>query len=479
MRFAIPVARQPSIVSERSLFAILTIVITMVSLVSSATAGEFYAAPSGSANGNGSKTQPWNIETALAQPAALKPGDTIWLRGGEYITTSGFTAVLTGTQNAPITVRSLPGERAVLVLNQISGVGLQVIGAWTEYWDLELKSTLSPHSLSAGGLGFNGHHNSLINSVVHDTPNNAPHGNGNLIYGCLFYFNGTNGSGLGHAMYIQNEDPNQPAIFEDNVIFSSYAFGIHAYAGGVGLLNGLHFIGNVAFINGTAQAVGDTKDNYLVGGVNGQRGTILRENMGWSYSMNKRSVALGRYASGNNIDITLSDNYFVGTTLFQDSWQSISMTGNTFYGPVTLNGTSMVADFPNNTYLSAAPTQNKIFIRPNRFETGRAHIIVYNWTAANSAEIDVSSVLPVNAEYELRNAQNYFGAPLLSGTYSGGTLNVPLSGLAMAQPSGGGLIEEPEKTGKNFNVFVLRQTNNGGVAPPPLAPRNLQVQTAP
>jgi len=29
------------------------------------------------------------------------------------------------------------------------------------------------------------------------------------------------------------------ATLEDNIVFASYAFGFHAYAGGVGLLNGL------------------------------------------------------------------------------------------------------------------------------------------------------------------------------------------------------------------------------------------------
>ena len=445
-----------------------------VALALPASAAEFYVSPAGASTGDGSTAQPWNLETALTHPSSVKPGDTIWLRDGEYLTTAGFTATLAGATNAPITVRSYPGERAILVGNQTSGSGLRIIGAWVNYWDLELKSSLTVRPSTSGGLGFHGHHNKLINCVVHDTGNNAPHGNGNLIYGSLFYYNGTDGSGLGHAMYIQNEDPNQPASFEENIIFASYAFGVHAYAGGVGLLKGLHFIGNVAFLNGAAQATGELKDNYLVGGVNGQQGVSFRENMGWSYSPNTRSVALGRYSDIGNVDITLSNNYFVGTTLFYNQWQSITMTGNTFYGPVTWEGSNLAAEYPSNSYLATRPVQNKIFVRPNRYEPGRANIIVYNWESSDSAAVDLNGALAPNSYYEVRNAQNYFGPAVLTGFYTGGSLTLPLTGLNPALPISGGLLEESEKTGKNFNVFILRQTATPGTQIP-AAPRNLMI----
>src|SRR5262245_23789790 len=45
-------------------------------------AAEFFAAPGGTPGGDGSKARPWDLVSALAGPAALKPGDTLWLRGG-------------------------------------------------------------------------------------------------------------------------------------------------------------------------------------------------------------------------------------------------------------------------------------------------------------------------------------------------------------------------------------------------------------
>jgi hypothetical protein len=67
-------------------------------------------ATNGSSSGNGSINNPWNLRTALNQPASVQPGSTIYLRGGTY--TGTFTSSLAGTAAAPIVVRSYPGEWA-------------------------------------------------------------------------------------------------------------------------------------------------------------------------------------------------------------------------------------------------------------------------------------------------------------------------------------------------------------------------------
>src|SRR5512141_214652 len=75
-------------------------------------ASDFFVAPDGSPNGGGSQAHPWDLQTALSQPPAVRAGDTIWLRGGRYVGT--FRSALTGTPAAPIKVRQYPGERATL-----------------------------------------------------------------------------------------------------------------------------------------------------------------------------------------------------------------------------------------------------------------------------------------------------------------------------------------------------------------------------
>jgi len=84
--------------------------------------------------------------------------------------------------------------------------------------------------------------------------------------------------------------------------------------------------------------------------------------------------------------------------------------------------------------------------------------VVYNWDLADTVEADLDGVLTVGAGYEIRNAQNYFTGPVVSGIYDGAPVQLPMSGVEPAQPIGSeGAIAPSEFTGKEFNVFIVRQ----------------------
>ncbi len=104
-------------------------------------------------------------------------------------------------------------------------------------------------------------------------------------------------------------------------------------------------------------------------------------------------------------------------------------------------------------YTVGKPVGIKIFVRPNKYEAGRANIAVYNWSNAKFADVDVKNALPVNAKYEIRNAQNFFGAPVVTGTYTGGTLRIPLTNTEVATPVGYDFT--PASVSPEFNAFVL------------------------
>lgn len=76
------------------------------------TGNVFFADPSGVPAGDGSEANPWDLQTALNHPAAVLPGDTVFLRGGIY--RGMFVNNLKGAINNPIFVRSFPGEWAVI-----------------------------------------------------------------------------------------------------------------------------------------------------------------------------------------------------------------------------------------------------------------------------------------------------------------------------------------------------------------------------
>ena len=91
-------------------------------------------------------------------------------------------------------------------------------------------------------------------------------------------------------------------------------------------------------------------------------------------------------------------------------------------------------------------------VRKNQYEAGRANIAVYNWDRKSFVDVDLASIVPRGAVYEVRNAQDYFGAPLVAAVYDGGLVRIPLSGLSVASPVG---LLAPLPTGPDFNAFVV------------------------
>jgi hypothetical protein len=75
------------------------------------TAGPaYFVGPQGSDRAEGTQANPWRtLEFAVRQ---LKPGDTLYLRGGTYYET--VSVALSGTPEQPITIRSYPGEPAIV-----------------------------------------------------------------------------------------------------------------------------------------------------------------------------------------------------------------------------------------------------------------------------------------------------------------------------------------------------------------------------
>lgn len=70
----------------------------------------FVDATRGSDASDGSKNKPWKtINHALKR---LKPGDTLYLRGGSYF--ENVYCAISGTAEKKITIRSFPGERAII-----------------------------------------------------------------------------------------------------------------------------------------------------------------------------------------------------------------------------------------------------------------------------------------------------------------------------------------------------------------------------
>ncbi len=261
---------------------------------SATTGNEYFVATDGTPNGNGSRENPWDLATALAHPAAVLPGDTIWVFGGTY--SGRVTSSLTGTVVSPIQVREYPGE--VVKIDLFQGAEGQskrfsIEGQHTVFQGMEIFSSdpssrttqlpgSFPDDLHRGDFNVLGDHIKLINLEIHDLNNGIGYwsrGEGGEVYGCLIYNNGWIGPDRnhGHAIYSQNEDTLR--VFEDNITFSQFRNGIKVYGSDQSSLKNYSLHGNVSFNNGGGEGEGFTGTyQYLIGGGSPAENIDFREN---------------------------------------------------------------------------------------------------------------------------------------------------------------------------------------------------------
>ena len=492
--------------------------LTWLSFVSTtASAGEFFVSSDGSSSGDGSLGNPWDLPTAFQHPSAVKPGDTIWLRGGNYFSASGITPAgtfsngvfvcdLIGTSNAPIVMRQYPGEHAV-----IHG-GIYGGGAFYWLWGFEITNTdpnrdVPNQFARSWGVFLTGRGCRLINLVVHDCGHPGIGfwdgvGDGGEVSGCIVWGNGfydhsfipTNIRGGG--IYGQNQFGTRR--IRDNIFFKQFTQGIHLYATAT-YVNGFQVEGNVFFNNGDG-----TTYNLFLGTIQQpMERHIVADNVAYfSPGSRATNVRLG-YEAINNLPVSITGNLIVGgdTGLFIGETQAGVVLNNSIIGardraaqlsraggltafnfnwnhneystpsakPFIPSEAIGLLDYPawrTNTGFDAAssfttgpPAGVRAVVRPNPYEPGRAHITVLNWTTQSTVNVDIAAAgLALGAGYEIHDVQNLFAPPLLTGSYDGTPVALPMN-LTAATPLVGNVTHiSGAHTGPDFNSFLLLPT---------------------
>ncbi|MEZ5401914.1 MAG: hypothetical protein R2729_19735 [Bryobacteraceae bacterium] len=473
----------------------------VLAVAAAAAPREHWVAPTGTPDGDGGKDKPWDLATALRQPASVRPGDIIWMRGGDYGDgRTRFESMLTGEPGKPVTLRQAKGERAT-----IQG-GMKVDGAWAWYRDFEIANKYNENRRTEQApfaLDVFAPHSKLINLAVHDT------GQGiglwlpaidAEVYGTLIYYNGFLGEdrGHGHGIYTQNREGTK--LIHDNIIFEQMGVGIHAYGSENAFVEGYDVRGNVVFENGYFAGGPQTMTDNLLFAVGRPVDRVTVED-NFVYNRPEDNAGYSRigwfFGPGPNGTATVRNNYFIGGqfSMMAAFWNKLTFTGNVTYSEAGFNARVDTKDgqsisnytWDNNTHygparflaqeksigseewkamgadahsrlIAGGPEGAWSFVRPNRYEPGRANVIVYNWDKAEQVEVDVSAVLKAGQKYELRDAMDYFGAPVAAGAYQGGKLVVPMTARPPARPTGGNFPVLPRHTLPGFGAFILTVT---------------------
>jgi hypothetical protein len=428
----------------------------------------YHVSTSGTSGGNGTEGNPWDIRTALAGAGGkIVAGDTVWFHAGTY--TGSFRETVSGQSGKPVVFRQYPGERAIIDGAGTPG-GAQSVwyvgGSYVEFWDFEITdtdggrtTTSLANNVRPNVVANYASHTKYINLVVHDGGvafYNEPAYGDVEITGCIIYNNGWQSTdrGHGHALYLKN-DTGLQVVAQDNVIFNQFGYGVHLYSNaGSGANNNMRIEKNVAFNNG-ALATNSTSANMLMGGENMSTNDVFTGNQTY-YTPGKggTGVQMG-YQSTSNGSLTLTDNYFAGgsTVMSVGFWSNVTMSNNTLIGTSNMtSSTGNVSLSSGLSLLNSLPSATKVFVNASPRQAGRANIVVYNWGGQGSVTVNLAGIVPAGAHYEIHNAQNFYGAPVASGT-GGGSATLSMAGVSA--PSVVGMGNIAPSTGSQFAVFVV------------------------
>lgn len=390
---------------------------------------------------------------------------------------------------------------------------LYIFGSNTWFWGFEAASSSTTRVIDdsgsnptpaelplPSGVEVVGPNIKLINLVVHDA-------RGGLglwaaatnceVYGCIVYNNGWSAPDRGHGHGIYTQNLNGTKRLSDNIVFNHFGLGIHGYTVNSFLQNYLiernaifdnaHFAASphvaageqILFGGGTKIKNLRILNNYLYQALD-LHGAMLTPDYG-AIANNNVTIA-GNYIAGGSgggnylVSVRLYDSLvFTDNTLYSTNGSLLrlravpgyTVDNNAYYGNADagFRNDHTQSDFAewraatgfdaHSRYFQGVKPPNKVFVNVNAYEPKRANIIVYNWSKASSVMADVSRVLGVGDVYEVRNAQDWFAAPVLRGTYKGGGLDLPMTNLTVAIPTGWTDTNAVPRTGREFNVFVL------------------------
>jgi hypothetical protein len=420
------------------------------------TGRSWWAAPDGSADADGTLERPLDLATALSSRSPARPCDTIWLRGGQY--RGAFVSELRGQETAPIVVRQAPNERATLDGAPSADPVLTARGEHAWFWGFEVTSSDPdrvsgetgpwPTDLRRGGIAVRGSELKFINLVVHDLTRGFSIDSSALnteVYGSLVYYNGwqaADGGTNGHGIDTHNRAGRR--LFADNIVFNQFSHGILAYGSAENPVDNIGLEGNILFNNGVLGRNGPERD-VLIGGGSIAQNPVLRANL--TYGGAQTVVGHGAGCRGARIE----GNLLVAPFLLGPCDAVIK--GNTVHG----TGGPLAAAHRDNAYRGEPPAGVVVTVRPNRYEPGRAHVAIYNWDRRPAVDVDLSAAaLAPGTAYEVRDAQNFFGRPVVKGTFSPDSpaVSIPLTGLSVAPPVGEGL-RAPAHTAPEFATLVV------------------------
>lgn len=343
------------------------------------------------------------------------------------------------------------------------------------------------------------------------------------LYGLVSFNNGQDNSPRTHGVYIQHTSPTGKKFrMTGPIIFNTLGHGAQLYTEITGGMDGYETDMAIIFNAGvlgtatsawdnflfgvSAQAIKNSKHTnlvlfhtgassekkqvvlgttgvlgqncefgpaYIVGGDSGQGDLVdIRDfRVDGNPSLNFHNVFISRRAAspvrlirtgqtGSLANYSgWANNVYSGRTASQLAWRQ-NVTDQNFATWKAATGLGA-----SDTQVDADPTTNKVFVFPlTKYNPGYGHVCFFNWSSGGTVNVDLSTILSAGDQYNVFNAQTPTAAPILSGTYAGGNVAFPTTGVTPPTPVGTCPRSAPT-TAPFFDAFIVVRTGSTETAP--------------
>ena len=117
------------------------------------------------------------------------------------------------------------------------------------------------------------------------------------------------------------------------------------------------------------------------------------------------------YTAPQNEDCEVRGNVVIGGDLTLHKFKSVVNEGNLV----------VARDQPR-------PRGVRVILRPNKYDSARAHLAIYNFQGSPAVDVDASGFLKPGDTFRLMNPREFYGKPLLTGTFEARPIPVPMNG---------------------------------------------------
>jgi parallel beta-helix repeat protein len=473
----------------------LAIIFSLLTVVALYAQQEFHVFPTshkvnpGKASGNGSISNPWDLQTALGQNISMvNDNDIIYLHEGIY--KGRFTSTIsTIDKNSFITVKPYKNDKVVLDGNVASKLGavIEVKGGNVIFQNFEItflgnfsRSAIDKDFQAVSGISHvDGEDCKFINLKIHNNPGSGigswKRTGGTVIDGCQIYNNGymskVRGSGVG--IYVQNQSDKIRYIV-NNTIFNNYYKGIEVWSASSGtkleFVKNITLQKNIIFNNGNPG--GRLVDNVIIAtddrdGINIAKNIIFDSNVLYHNSDFKThknfgdgaSLTLGYKAGAPVENITMTNNVIIGknnalrllhikSLVFKNN---ISYCGYVHYDSSVLKHLKTGWQFDKNTYYTKKSKSQRISKHKDftlkEWQTGFG--LDKNSTWKQAKDFNMKSVLDIS---KLSNSDDTYRLTLFQ--KDGKNVSVDFSDMNIAEGSDYKIydLENPNKIIKSGKI---------------------------